>query len=139
MRIWRLPLLVWMVVWTVFVIAGHTRGVIPLASPACSICQHDDKPVPLFFGQLPDCCAKKHSESGSHGEHPFKKSADNCAICHIATTMSCEIIVAPLHLGMGFLEILPRERTRPAATVELLLAYDSRGPPTYMSLRIVGL
>jgi hypothetical protein len=121
-------MLIWAIAWFVFIVPGHTRGVIQLAPDPFAAQENEKKGESAKSEQAcGDCCAAPKGKPGD-GEKP-RPFMGKCALCdNVAKSMGAEPFVIDLPL-IGVLTLLEPAEVFTLSGVEYLVDQNSRGPP----------
>jgi hypothetical protein len=121
-------MLIWAIAWFVFIVPGHTRGVIQLApDPFAAQESNAKKESSKAQETCGDCCTLPKGKPGD-GEKP-RPFMGKCALCdNVAKTVGAEPLVIDLPL-IGLLTLLEPGEVFTLSGVEFLVVPHSRGPP----------
>lgn len=113
-RIFSFSLLAFQTMWFLFVLPGHTRGLVSWTAST---------------DPRGGCCVvEKHGGRSSDGQ-PTPEQKKNCAVCYYALGLTPPPIL-DLHIpDLGLLKILPLLATPVHAEQEHILTYYACGPP----------
>ncbi len=107
--------------WLLFVLPGHTRGLISWVQPKTV-----SDPT---HAQVDSCCAVRVSTDVPPDGKPTREQQKNCAVCYYVVGLMPPPVMDLSIPDLGLLTILPLIAPHDRAEQEHLLTYYACGPP----------
>jgi hypothetical protein len=119
-------MLIWAIAWFVFIVPGHTRGIIQLAPDPFAASEGKQAEAAQSCG---DCCSGPKNSSSK--DKPAKPFMGKCALCdNVSKTVGAEPFTIDLPL-IGMIKLLEPPAVFTLSGVQFLIDQNSRGPPSF--------